>query len=561
MMHQPLFVRPLALSVLAQRRTQTLRSISRSARRALIAAGVCAASLFGPLSGIASAASAGCTATASGLAFTYVANFQQIVVAQPFSAGEQIQITYTTYTNGGGVAIKTVNVGQGNGSGNANAGGFGSFTLSAPDTFGPFTVPGGGITQLSMSIAGGQGTMNSTGTITCLLAAPAATPATPTTQPPVFGAIANQTVAQNSSMSVPFIVNGSVIASALRFTITSSNSALLPVSPSTLNVTCQPNGSCVLLIAPADGRGGISTVTLSAADGSSTASSSFAVTVPVVRPSRPEVALANVSGSGVSLTWSLPDSGAPVAYAVAWGTTSGASTLPLQLVPGTAGRLDFSSLPNGTYYFRVYAIGAGDISPASPQTSATVTSSATAPGPPNTLRLTGGINATWSAPSIGTAPTVYEVQIGSSLGASDIGAATTGSTSFGTTVGSGSYWVRVRGASGGSVGAWSSSVQIPVGSSGPCVAAPPTPTLLPPTTAGGGQAAFVWWSAGGSPADYYQLQVAPGAGLAAVSALNTNGPATGIVWPQAGSYAARVVAVNACGTSGRSNEVSFTTQQ
>jgi hypothetical protein len=557
MMHQLLVFRPLAVSVLALLRTRTLRSISPSARPALIAAGVCAASLFGPLSGIASAASAGCNATASGLPFTYVTNFQQIVVAQPFSAGEQIQITYTTYTNGGGVATKTVNVGQGNGSGNANVGGFGSFTLSAPATFGPFTVPGGGITQLSMSIAGGQGTMSSTGTITCLSAAPA----TATTGPPVFGAIANQTVAQNSSMSVPFTVNGSVIASALRVTIASSNSALLPVSPSTLNVTCQPNGSCVLLIAPADGRGGLSTVTLSATDGSSTASTSFAVTVPVVRPSLPGVALANVSGSGVSLTWSLPDSGVPAAYAVAWGTTSGASTLPLQLVPGTAGRLDFSSLPNGTYYFRVYAIGAGDISPASPQTSATVTSSATAPGPPNTLRLTGGINATWSAPSIGTAPTVYEVQIGSSLGASDIGAATTGSTSFGTTVDSGSYWVRVRGASGGSVGAWSSSVQIPVGSSGPCVAAPPTPTLLPPTTAGGGQAAFVWWSAGGSPADYYQLQVAPGAGLAAVTAVNTNGPATGMVWPQAGSYAARLVAVNACGTSGRSNEVSFTTQQ
>ena len=390
-------------------------------------------------------------------------------------------------------------------------------------------------------------------------------PATPTPTPtpgpgpgvaPTISAIADQTLQQNGGVTIPFTISGGIIDYALRTTATTSNPSLFPSLGT--SVACDQLGHCTLQVTPADGRGGSAVVTIAVTDGTNTTTRSFNVMVTIVRPTAPGVTLANVVGSGVALTWTVPDTGTPVAYAVAWGTASGASTQPVQLVSGTVGRLDFSSLPNGTYYFRVYAIGAGDVSAASPQTSATVTSSATAPGPPLALQLAGNarITATWRAPSIGSAPTLYEVHVGSALGLEDVGSATTAATAFDASVNPGTYWVRTRGASGGAVGAWSSSVQVPIGTTTPCASAPTAPTLLPVASAGG-EATLLWLAAGGSPADYYQLQLSPGAGLAPVYTVGTSGPSTSALWPQAGTFAARVVAINGCGASGRSNEVTF----
>ena len=386
---------------------------------------------------------------------------------------------------------------------------------------------------------------------------------TPTPAPsvaPTISSISDQTLPPNSGgVTIPFTISGAVIAYALQTSATTSNPTLFPTIAS--SISCDQGGHCTMQLTPADGRGGTALVTIVVSDGTNTTTQSFTVTVPVARPTAPGVTLANVVGSGVVLTWTAPDSGVPVAYAVAWGTASGSSNLPVQLVPGTDGRLDFSSLPSGTYYFRVYAVGATDLSAASPQTSATVTTSATAPGPPMMLQLAdgSGITATWRAPFIGVAPTLYEVQIGTGLGLSDVGSATTAATSYGGSLAAGTYWVRTRGASGGSVGPWSSSVQIPIGVATRCASAPSTPILLPVTSAGG-QATLLWWAAGGSPADYYQIQLSPGAGLAAVYTVSTSGPSTSAIWPQVGTYAARVVAINACGASSRSNEVAFVNQ-
>ena len=114
-------------------------------------------------------------------------SWASIQIVQPFNQGEQVVITASSYTNTGGPGIKTINIGQGDFMGNANSGGFGSFTLSGPGTFGPFTVPSGGITQLSMSVAGGQGTMTFSGTLTCLTR-PSVTTVSPSTGPVAGGA-------------------------------------------------------------------------------------------------------------------------------------------------------------------------------------------------------------------------------------------------------------------------------------------------------------------------------------------------------------------------------------
>ena len=213
-------------------------------------------------------------------------------------------------------------------------------------------------------------TMGATGGIIGLAFARKAGVTTPTPgpapPPPTITSIPNQSMLQNSTISVPFTIAGSVLVSALRVSIASSNTALLPVSPSALSTSCNSSGACTLRITPADGRAGSSTITLTVSDGTSATSTSFVVTVTAVRPSAPGVVLANPLGSGFAVTWSPPDTGTPMAYAVSWGTNTTASNLPLQLVPGTTPRFDVTAVPNGTYYFRIYAVGTGDLSPPSP---------------------------------------------------------------------------------------------------------------------------------------------------------------------------------------------------
>jgi 6-phosphogluconolactonase (cycloisomerase 2 family) len=380
----------------------------------------------------------------------------------------------------------------------------------------------------------------------------------PTSFPPTISQISDQVVLQNSSVSVPFTISGALVSNALSTSVSSSNSTLLPVGSSTLSTTCTSSGSCTLLIAPADGRAGTAVVTVSVTDGYYTTTRSLNVTVPDVRPSAPAVVLANVVGSGIVLTWTAPDTGTPTGYAIGWGTDAAASNLPTQLVPPSSTRFEFSALPSGTYYFQVFAIGTGDLSRGSTSTSATVATSATVPGPPLGLTVTpsnSGFNAGWTAPRFGATPTLYEVQIGTTFGIGDAGGNTTTAASYATSIGAGSYWVRTRASAGGSTGAWSNSVQIPVGGAS-CSTAPGAPILLPVSTTSG-SVAFTWVPVGVA-ADSYEVQIAPGAGLPSIASL-TAGPAASLVWAQtSGGYAARVVARNSCGTSTRSNEVAFT---
>ena len=75
-----------------------------------------------------------------------------------------------------------------------------------------------------------------------------------------------------------------------------------------------------------------------------------------------------------------------------------------------------------------------------------------------------------------------------------------------------------------------------------------------------GRVTFTWVPIGVA-ADSYQVQISPGAGLAPIASLATDGAGASLVWAQtSGSFAARVVASNACGSSARSNELAFTIQ-
>ena len=393
---------------------------------------------------------------------------------------------------------------------------------------------------------------------------------TPAAPGPTITSIPDQTLAMNTSITVPFTIAGDLLPTALVVTLASSNQTLLPSTPvpgvpgSALATSCDLTGACTLQITPEQDRVGSSLITVTVTDPigappSNPASTSFTVTVTGVtpRPTAPGVVLANAVGSGIAVTWTAPGSGVPVGYAVAWGTSTGASNLPLQLVPGAVGRLDIAGVPPGTYFFRVYAIGGADVSAPSRETSVTVSSSSSVPGPPTALQAisaAGSLTTGWNAPFIGGTPTLYEVQVGSTLGGTDIADITTPSTLLTRSVSAGNYWVQTRASAGGANGAFSTAIQIPV-SPPACTTAPAAPVLLPVTTTPG-QIVFNWVTAG--PADSYTVQVFQGA--TPLTTVNSVGAGTSAVWTAsgAGAVSARVTAINACGTSAQSNTVTFT---
>ncbi|MEP7305923.1 MAG: choice-of-anchor Q domain-containing protein [Acidobacteriota bacterium] len=392
-------------------------------------------------------------------------------------------------------------------------------------------------------------------------APPAPTPAPPgPSVPPTISAIADQTIQQNSAVSIPFTISGAFIAYALRTSATTSNPELFPGLASSIN--CDQLGHCQLELTPGDGRAGSATVTISVSDGTNTTSRSFNATVVARRPSVPIGVAATTTGSGLTLMWTPPDTGAPFAYVLAWGTVAGGSNLPVQIIPGNATRFDILQLPSSAYFVRLAAIGTGDVGAASPERQIVVTTSASVPGPPNALEAvdtTSGFQAIWQAPIIGAAPTLYEEQISTAPGLGDAGSSTTSAVSQGVSMAAGAYWVRVRATTGGAVGPWSSSVHIAIGADR-CTSAPAAPILLPVTVTPGATA--FTWIPGREAADQYQLQVSPGAGLAPIVSVMSRGAGTSVVWGALqGTWAGRVIARNACGVSAPSNEMPFVVQR
>jgi CSLREA domain-containing protein len=391
-------------------------------------------------------------------------------------------------------------------------------------------------------------------------AAPTPTPAPPGPPvPPIISAFADQTLQQNSAATIPFTISGAIIAYALRTSATTSNPTLFPALAS--SISCDQAGRCNLQLVPADGRAGSGVVIVTVSDGTLATSASFTATVVAVRPTAPATVSAAAVGSGVTLTWTPPDTGAPMGYVLAWGTAAGASNLPVQLIGGSATRFDMLALPSGTYFLRLAAIGTGDVGPAAAEQPVVVATSASVPGPPmalETIVSADGLRAAWYAPTIGATPTLYEEQIGTALGLSDVASPTEPSLAHTERVAPGAYWVRVRATTGGAAGPWSSSVQIPIGAAA-CTSAPGAPILLPAMLTPG--AATFTWVPGSGVAERYELRVSPGAGLPSTLVLTSAGAGTSGTWfAPAGSWSGRLIALNACGESAVSNEVQFVVQ-
>ena len=122
----------------------------------------------------------------------------------------------------------------------------------------------------------------------------------------------------------------------------------------------------------------------------------------------------------------------------------------------------------------------------------------------------------------------------------------------------GTFFARVRAKNGFGISGPSNEVQFTLGGGpGPCTAPPPPPAGLTFLKAGG-LLTLTWTASPG--ATTYQLQAGTAAGLTNAFDGDVGGstsPQFDVTAVPAGTYFARVLAKNACGTSGPSNEVAI----
>jgi glucose/arabinose dehydrogenase len=160
------------------------------------------------------------------------------------------------------------------------------------------------------------------------------------------------------------------------------------------------------------------------------------------------------------------------------------------------------------------------------------------------LSWVGSSGATSYRLEAGTAPTLTDLFIG------DLGNV----TRMETLGPAGTYFARVRAMNGAGMSAASNEVAFTLAGSGPCVSAPPPPTGFAAQT--WGLLAQLFWDAAPSATSYVvEAGLSPGQAV-----LSTNvGPLVEFsTTAPAGTYFARVRAVNACGTSAPSNEAQVT---
>jgi hypothetical protein len=163
------------------------------------------------------------------------------------------------------------------------------------------------------------------------------------------------------------------------------------------------------------------------------------------------------------------------------------------------------------------------------------------------------VNLSWSAP--GGQVLGYRVEAGSAPGQSNLHSGVYPPTPqlSAPNVPSGIYYVRVRAIASDGEGPPSNEVIVTVGASGPCAGPPAAPTGLN-ATVNGTTVAFSWAAGGGCPASNYVLQAGSGPGMSNLAVANV-GAAQGLTSAAPpGTYYVRVLAQNAFGTSGPSNQ-------
>jgi hypothetical protein len=188
-------------------------------------------------------------------------------------------------------------------------------------------------------------------------------------------------------------------------------------------------------------------------------------------PPAPSPLQATVTGGTVRLDWMSVAAAPPVSqYSLEVGLTPGATHFGPFFFDAAQTTVTFGGVPDGTYYARMRAWNANGPSPATNEVTIVVCWQActTPPGPVTQLiaQVVGStVLLAWTPPTTGGGVTGYVLEGGTAPGLSDLGQYPTGSVlPFVVVSGvpSGTYFVRVRAASGSTLGAPSNEVVVVV---------------------------------------------------------------------------------------------------
>ncbi|MGE3275415.1 MAG: beta strand repeat-containing protein [Vicinamibacterales bacterium] len=272
---------------------------------------------------------------------------------------------------------------------------------------------------------------------------------------------------------------------------------------------------------------------------------------------------ADVNGTSVRMTWTPPADAASVRqYVVEAGSAAGATNLGT-LTAGVP-ELVLAGVPGGTYFVRVRAERASGRSRVSNEVAFTVGAGGVctaAPGAPQALSAVANgttLSVSWQAPAGGDVPAGYQLHVGSSTGASDLGVITFAAETVAAsaTVPNGTYFFRVFATNPCGTGPASAEASATVGGA---PQAPGAPSNL--TAVVEGTTVVLGWSAPatGGAASRYVLEVLDGVGNL-LAALETGGAATTFTHAAtpSGTYVIRVRAGNAAGLGDASDAVTVT---
>ena len=179
--------------------------------------------------------------------------------------------------------------------------------------------------------------------------------------------------------------------------------------------------------------------------------------------------------------------------------------------------------------------------------------------PTNLIAAVSGstVALVWTA-GTGGVVTDYRLEAGTAPGLSNVASSLVGPmTGFtATSVPAGTYYVRVRAVAADGESASSNEVIVNVGAGG--CAGPPNPPVGLSTTVTGSFVTLNWATSGGCPATNYILSAGSGPGSSDIAIVTLGATTSFSASAPAGTFYVRVVAQNAFGSSGPSNEVWFT---
>ncbi len=188
-------------------------------------------------------------------------------------------------------------------------------------------------------------------------------------------------------------------------------------------------------------------------------------------PNAPSNLTVAVSGSTVSLSWTPPSAGGTVNhYRLEAGTVPGTANAGLFDLGADLTTVTFGSVANGTFYVRLRTVNTAGVSSVSNEVVVVVCAAGCSTPPGAVTGLVAQVSdrnvlLQWTRPSSGAAATDYVVEAGTGPGLANLGQFPTGGSAVFVIVSGvppGTFYVRVRAASVGVLGAASNEIIVVV---------------------------------------------------------------------------------------------------